>query len=73
MSVVLLAIIWIRHSNILYKLHSLHHTKALMTLPADIHTLKQQLDDLRPFDQAQFLNLRQWFRIGFVHHSNALE
>lgn len=45
----------------------------LMTLLSDINILKQQLDDLRPFDTSQLLNLRQWFRIGFVHHSNAIE
>jgi len=34
---------------------------------------KIQLDTLRPFDQTQLKNLRERFRIGFIHHSNAIE
>lgn len=38
-----------------------------------IQLQKAQLDELRPFDQSQLKNLREWFRIGFIHHSNAIE
>jgi len=42
-------------------------------LLTEISYLKTQLDSLRPFDDAQLRNLRQWFHIWFTHHSNAIE
>lgn len=38
-----------------------------------IQELKSQLDKLRPFDKEQLKNLKQRFRIGFIHHTNAIE
>ncbi|GHV24951.1 hypothetical protein FACS1894176_02350 [Bacteroidia bacterium] len=34
---------------------------------------KTQLDALRPFNTSQLKNLREWFRIGFIQNSNAIE
>lgn len=38
-----------------------------------IEKLKAELDSFRPFDQSQLKNLREWFRIGFIQNSNAIE
>lgn len=38
-----------------------------------IKSLKTQLDALRPFSTAQIHNLRQRFRIGYIHHTDAIE
>lgn len=38
-----------------------------------IAELKEQLDLLKPFDIDQLKNLRERFRIWFIHHSNAIE
>lgn len=38
-----------------------------------IEKLKAELDSLRPFNQSQLKNLREWFRIGFIQNSNAIE
>ena len=49
---------------------------SMNTIPEFLDRIKKQksqLDALRPFDQSQLQNLREWFRVGFVHHSNAIE
>lgn len=38
-----------------------------------LQSLIDTINTVRPFDQAQLKNLQQWFKIGFVQTSNALE
>jgi Fic family protein len=47
-----------------------HNIKDLLI---KIHEQKKTLDKMRPFNKAQLKNLREWFRIWFIHHSNAIE
>lgn len=35
--------------------------------------LKSQLDEFKPFSWAQLKNLKEWFKISFTTHSNAIE
>lgn len=43
------------------------------SLLQEIQQLKKKLDALRPFDKTQLKNLQEWFRIGFVQNTNAIE
>ncbi len=64
-------------------LFAIHEEYMILLLPGvwffmqqllqDIFALKEQLDVLKPFDQTQLKNLREWFRIWFIQNSNAIE
>ncbi len=40
---------------------------------AHIYEQKSIIDALRPLSDAQLRNMREWFRVGFIHHTNAIE
>lgn len=39
----------------------------------EVFSLKSKIDNFRPFSSKQLQNLKDWFRISFTTHSNAIE
>lgn len=42
-------------------------------LEIKILDIKKQIDELKPFNKDQLLNLKKWFKISFTRESNAIE
>lgn len=51
----------------------LWYFRLLYAMLSTLQSLIDTINTVRPFDQAQLKNLQQWFKIGFVQTSNALE
>jgi hypothetical protein len=39
----------------------------------EIFEIKSKIDSFRPFSSEQLQNLKDWFKIDFTAHSNAIE
>lgn len=48
-------------------------THSIQDLLPKILEQKKILDSLRPLNKSQLKNLQEWFRVGFIHHNNAIE
>jgi hypothetical protein len=45
----------------------------IKTQEKEIFKIKSKIDKFRPFSSEQLQNLKDWFKIDFTTHSNAIE